>query len=49
MELILAFAAGAVVCLILVAAAMRRAKSKPDGKTARAITSMGGGGPRDPK
>lgn len=34
----------AVACLVGFCAALRRAKTKPDGKTAKAIQIMGGGG-----
>ena len=49
MEYIIAFVVGGVVAAVGMVAAMRRAAKKPNGKTAKAINALFGGGGGGPK
>jgi hypothetical protein len=45
MDYLLGIILGFAACLVLVGLAMRHAKEKPAGKTAKALKLLGGGGP----
>ena len=49
MEILAAFIVGAVAATVGMVAAMRRAAKKPNGKTAKAINALFGGGGGGPK
>lgn len=49
MDIITGFVIGAVVAVVGMVAAMRRAAKKPNGKTAKAINALSGGGGGGPK